>query len=87
MLGGFIVSAGLYATGNARLFYHPVYPGFLVSLALMVVFTLLGKPVPDANLAVFFRDIRMKLKAEGRYVDPKILLGETATRPGAAGGR
>jgi len=87
MLGGFIVSAGLYATGNASLFWHPVYPGFVVSLVLMVVFTLLGKPVPEANLAVFFRDIRMKMKAEGRYVDPKVLLGETAAKPGVAGGK
>jgi len=87
MLGGFIVSAGLYATGNAKLFWHPVFPGFAVSLILMVIFTLLGKPVPDANLAVFFRDIRMKMKAEGRYVDPKSLLGETAAKPGVAGGK
>jgi SSS family transporter len=87
MVGGFVVSVGLYATGNASLFGHPVYPGFLVSLILMIVFTYLGSPVPEANLAVFFRDIRMKMKAEGRYVDPKILLGETGTKPGVAGGK
>jgi hypothetical protein len=58
-----------------------------VSLILMIVFTYLGSPVPEANLAVFFRDIRMKMKAEGRYVDPKILLGETGTKPGVAGGK
>ena len=88
MLSGFVTVVYIYAANlaNEPWVGHPVFWGAGVSAIFYVVFSLFTKPVDEQYLALFFKDVRNRLKKEGRYNPPQMSEhGKGVTRRGRGG--